>query len=84
VVGTKEATASAADTVAEPTRPEPEIPVIVTEGATTSAVSIGGESSQLGGLQVSGENVAAVVEESSSSIVDMFKELPRLGAQRFP
>ena len=34
VVGTKEATASAADTVAEPTRPEPEIPVIVTEGAT--------------------------------------------------
>jgi len=74
VVGTEEATASAADTVAEPTWPEPEIPVTVTEGPTTSAICTGGESSQLKGLQFSGE-AAAVVEETFSSIADMVKEL---------
>ena len=37
VTGTKEATTSIADTVAEPTRLEPEIPVIITKGTTNEA-----------------------------------------------
>ena len=68
VVGTEEATTSAANTIEKSTWPEPEIPVTVTEGATTSAVCTGGESSQLKGLQVSGEAVA-IIEETFSSIL---------------
>ena len=45
----------------------------VTEGATASAMSSGGESFQLEDLHVSGE--VAAVEETSSSIDDMIKEL---------
>jgi len=55
VAGTEEATISAAGTAAEPSQPEPEIPVTVTEGATTSTVGTEGESSHPEGLQVSGK-----------------------------
>ena len=57
---------------------------IFARSATTSAVSTGGESSQLGGLQVSGENVTAVVEETSSSIADIFEELSQAGGSEVP
>ena len=61
--------------MAEITQPELETPVTTNEELTTNDVSIGGESSQLEGLQVFGENVVAVVEETSFSIADMIKEL---------
>jgi len=56
--------------------------VTVTEGATTSAMSSGGESFQLEDLHVSGE--VAAVEETSSSIDDMIKELSQAGDFKVP
>jgi len=53
----------------------------VTEGPTASAMSSGGESFQLEDLHVSGEVDA--VEETSSSIDDMIKELSHAGDLRF-
>jgi len=47
----------------------------ITEGLTTSVVSIGGESSQLEGLHISREVAAATVEETSSSINKIIQEL---------
>jgi len=50
-----------------------------TEGLTTSVVTTGGESSQPGGLQVSEEAIAAIVEETFSSIADIIEELSQAG-----
>ena len=84
MAGSDKAVTSAADTVAEPTRPEPETLVTTTERLTTSAMGTGGKSSQPEGLQVSGEAAAAVVKETSSSIDDMIKDQSQAGGSEIP
>jgi len=68
----------------EPAEPELETTLATIEGHTTSVVSTGGESSQPEGLQVFGETAATIVEETSSSIADMIKELSQAGGSEFP
>ena len=79
------ATISPADTMAEPTRHDLETLVTNAERLTTNAVSTWGEPSQPGDLRVSGETAAtAVVEETSSSIDDMIKELSQVRCSEVP
>ena len=84
VVDSDKVTTSAIGTVEEATQPEPEIPMTTTEGITTSVVGIGGESSQLKGLQLSEEVDDADVKETSSSIDDMIKKLSQAGGSEVP
>jgi len=78
-------TTSTADiTQPEPAQPKSETALTSKKGLTTSAVSTGGESSQPVGLQVSGETAVAIVEETSSSIADMIKELSKAGGSEVP
>ena len=84
MVDSDKVTTSAIGTVEEATQPEPEIPMTTTKGITTSVVGIGGESSQLEGLQLSWEVDDADVKETSSSIDDMIKKLSQAGGSEVP
>ena len=81
VTNSNKAIISPADTIAEPIQHDLETYVTNAEGLTTSVVGTGGQPSQPGDLQVSGETVAtAVVKEASSNIDNMIKELSQVGS----